>query len=58
MPDDLKITQPEDGKKVNVHQAYELSRWAKKLHATETELRNAVDKVGPDVEKIKKYLNR
>lgn len=58
MPDNLKIRQPEDRKKVNVHQDHELRDWAKKLQVTTQKLRNAVDKVGPDAEKIKKYLNR
>lgn len=58
MADDLKIRQPEDRKKVNVHQDHELRDWAKSLQVTKQELRDAVDKVGPDVEEIKKYLNR
>ena len=56
MADDLKRTAPEDPKKININQAWEVQYWCKVLGVTEDELREAVEAVGPMVEDVKAYL--
>lgn len=57
MADNLKIRQPLDGKKINVNEAWEVTYWSTKFKVSETQLKQAVAKVGPMVDKVKAYLN-
>ena len=56
MSDDLTRRQPEDPKKINIEQPWELHYWSKKLGTTKHELINAVAQVGPMVIDVEKYL--
>ncbi len=56
MADDLGRRQPEDPTKINVHQPWELNYWSKALGVTKQELVNAVAKVGPSVDAVKKFF--
>ena len=58
MPDDLTRRRPEDPKKINVNQSWEIDYWTDKLGVTEQQLRNAVSEVGPLVADVKRYLGK
>lgn len=58
MSDDLKRKGPEDPKKINVNQYYELLYWSKKFGVTIEELKEAVEAVGPMVSDVKEYLGK
>jgi hypothetical protein len=58
MPDDKRKTGPADDSKVNVSQQYELDYWSKKFGVTPERLKDAVKKVGPAVDKVKKELGK
>lgn len=57
MPDNLSKKHPQDASRINLGQKWEIEYWTKKLHTTETKLKNAVSKVGNSVSDVKKYLN-
>ena len=42
--------------RIDVQNASDLRYWCEKLHASEDELRRAVDQVGPDAEKVREHL--
>jgi hypothetical protein len=56
MSDNLKIRQPLDAKKVNVHEQWELSYWTKQLGVSAERLKQAVQAVGPMVADVKRHL--
>ncbi len=56
MPDDLKRIKPEDPKKINVNQQWEIDYWTKELSVSETKLKVAVKAVGPMVKDVKNHL--
>lgn len=58
MPDNLKIRQPQDPTKVNIHEAWEVEYWCKKWNITPEKLKEAVKTVGTSVEKVKTYLGK
>lgn len=58
MPDNLNIRQPEDAKKINLNQPYEVSYWCNQFECTEKELRDAVYIVGNNAEAVRKYLGK
>ncbi len=58
MSDNLKIKQPEDPTKINIHQQWELNYWTKELGVTESVLLIAVRLVGPLVKDVKKCLGK
>ena len=58
MPDNLKIRQPQDPKQINVHEDWELTYWSNKFGISKDKLRQAVQAVGPYVEKVKQYLGK
>ena len=49
MADNLTKKEPQDGSKVNVHEAWELEYWCKKLGVTAQQLKDAVAAVGTSV---------
>ena len=56
MPDDrTKIGRP-DNIRINVHETYELRDWSRKLGVTPEQLKEAVQKVGPMVDDVKRQL--
>lgn len=56
MPDDTRRIRPEDPKRINLNQQWEVLYWCSRLGCSETELRQAVNSVGPMVEDVKKWL--
>ena len=42
--------------RIDVQNERELRYWCEKLHASEEELRRAVEQVGPDVDKVREHL--
>ena len=56
MPDDLTKKRPEDAKKINTSQSYEMKRWAKKLDCSEEKLKAATDEVGSNVADVEQWL--
>lgn len=58
MADNLKITQPEDPKMINLKQAHEVAYWTKALGVTEAKLTEAVAAVGVMVNDVKAWLKK
>ncbi len=58
MSDNLNIRQPRDREEINVNQDWEVNQWKNKLGCTEKQLKDAVKKVGPMVDDVKKELNK
>lgn len=58
MADDLKNTGRQDDARINVNQDHEVAYWTKKFGVSEAKLREAVQKVGPMVADVKKYLGK
>lgn len=58
MTDNLKIRQPQDPTKINVHEAWELDYWTKKLGVSAQQLKDAVKAVGVTVTAVKKHLGK
>lgn len=58
MSDNTQATGGQDRKRINVHQDYELRDWSKKLGVTPDELKQAVESVGDQAEKVQQYLSR
>ena len=56
MPDNLKRRQPEDPKKINIKQQWEIDYWTKELGVSESKLKRAVEAVGVMVVNVKKWL--
>lgn len=56
MADNLKIRKPEDPTKINVNQTWELEFWSNQLGVSKTKVVNAVNKVGPQVSAVKRFL--
>jgi hypothetical protein len=53
MSDNLNIRQPQDPKKVNTQESWEVSYWSKKFGVTPDKLKQAVKTVGPQVTDVK-----
>jgi len=58
MPDNLKIRQPQDANKINVHESWEVEYWTKKFGITKQQLVDAVKAVGVSVAAVAKYLGK
>jgi Protein of unknown function (DUF3606) len=58
MPDNLKIKQPEDPTKINIHETWEVNYWTDKFGISAGELIAAVRAVGVSVAAVKAYLNK
>ena len=56
MPDDKTKKGPQDARQINIHEAYELEYWSKKLGATPLRIREAVAAVGTSVAAVTRYL--
>jgi hypothetical protein len=56
MPDNLKRRQPEDPKRINIHEAWELEYWCSSLGESKTRITQAVKTVGPMVADVKAWL--
>lgn len=58
MPDNLNRRGPEDPKKININQPYEVAYWTTVLRVPETVLRQAVASVGPMVVDVRNWLRK
>ena len=59
MPDHkTKRGRQQDRRMINTHEAYELSYWSKKFGVTRDELREAVQKVGPQAVDVERELGK
>jgi len=58
MPDNKKIRQPLDAKRVNIQEQYEVNYWCAKWGCTEQQLRAAVGAVGTSAEAVAKHLGK
>lgn len=58
MADDKRNPGPEDGRRVNVNQAHEVTYWCKKFGCSEEQLRAAVKAVGVMVTDVEKQLKK
>jgi hypothetical protein len=56
MPDDKKIRQPLDNKRIDINDPQEVRNWCKSLGCTEAELKRAVNAVGTSAKKVREYL--
>lgn len=58
MADDKTKRGPADATRVNVNEDYELHYWSHKFGVTADKLRDAVKKVGPMAEDVRKELGK
>ena len=58
MADNLKIRQPQDSTKVNVHEKWEVEYWTKKFGVTEKQLKDAVAAVGLMAADVARHLGK
>jgi hypothetical protein len=56
MADDKTKTRPQDAKKINVNEDYELRDWSKKFGVTPEQLKAAVKAVGTSADAVEKHL--
>ena len=56
MADDKTQTRPQDAKRINVNEEYELRDWSKKFGVTPEQLKDAVKKVGTSAEAVERHL--
>lgn len=56
MPDDPNKRGPADRERVNVSEEHERRYWSEKFRVTPDELKQAVEKVGPMVEDVRREL--
>jgi hypothetical protein len=55
---DPKQTGKPDDARINVDQEHEVKHWSERFGVSRDELRRAVQKVGPMVERVKQHLKR
>ena len=58
MPDNLKSSGGQDRKRIDVNQDYELRDWSKKFGVSPDELKEAVQAVGNQAEKVEAHLKQ
>lgn len=58
MSDNKHITHPEDTKRIDIHDPFEVSNWKSALNCTEAELKQAVDQVGTHADDVREYLSK
>ena len=56
--DNLQIKEPVDGRKINLHEPYEVNYWCKKFNCTVAKLQEAVHAVGVSTARVKEYLGK
>ena len=56
MPDNTTKTNPQDAKRINVHEDYEVQYWTKRFGVTPEKLKAAVSKVGVMVDDVEAEL--
>ena len=58
MADDKSKTGGQDRSRINVNEDYELRDWAKRLEVSPEKLKEAVNKVGPMADDVRKELGK
>jgi len=58
MPDNLKIKEPLDRARINIHEAYEVNWWCKKFDCTKLQLENAVRNLGTSALTVGKHFKK
>lgn len=58
MPDNLKITQPLDKTRINIHEPWEVNWWCNELGCTKDELVSAVRAVGTSAKAVRAHLGK
>ncbi len=58
MPANLKRRHPDEPRRINIKQEWEIGYWSEKLRCTRKQLTDAVEEVGPMVSDVRKYLNK
>jgi len=58
MSDDLSKKNPQDGRRINVNEDFEVLYWTKKFHVSEQKLRDAVNRVGSTVRSVRRELGK
>jgi hypothetical protein len=58
MPDNLNKQNPQDGRRINVNEDFEVTYWTKKFHVSEQKLKEAVHRVGPTVKSVRRELGK
>jgi hypothetical protein len=58
MSDNLKRKGPEDPKKINLNQTWEVDYWTKALSVSETKLKKAVSEVGVMAVDVRAWLKK
>ncbi|WP_223485260.1 DUF3606 domain-containing protein [Pseudomonas sp. A-RE-19] len=58
MSDDLTKRRPQDASKINVHEPYELNYWSDHFKVSKEKIKEAVQKVGVMVDKVKVHLGK
>lgn len=56
MSDDKRNTGSPDRDRINVNEDYEVQYWSKELGVTPEQLREAVERVGPTVDAVRRQL--
>lgn len=56
MSDDLSKRGPADRSRINVNEPWEVRYWCKEFGCTETQLREAVKKVGVSANAVRRHL--
>jgi len=56
MSDEKRCMEVPDPNRIDIHDALAMHNWSRSLNATPDELRLAIAKVGPFVEKVCEYL--
>jgi hypothetical protein len=58
MSDDLLKKRPQDASRISLSEDWEVRYWCKEFGCTETELRNAVKKVGSSSKEVRKHFGK
>ncbi len=56
MPDDKRIRQPLDNKRIDINDPQEIRNWCNSFGCTESELKQAVAAVGTSAKEVREYL--
>jgi hypothetical protein len=56
MPDNLQSRHGQDRRRINVNEDYELRDWSKKFGVSQEELKEAVQAVGDQADKVEAHL--
>jgi hypothetical protein len=58
MSDDKTNASGQDRRRINIHQDYELRDWAKSMNTTPERIKEAVQAVGDQADKVREYVGQ